>query len=421
MITFKNVRIIDPESNRDSLGSLTIDNGIIEKIDGPIKGESIDCKGACLAPGIVDIGPKICEPGERHKESFRTASAAAAAGGVTCLVTRPDTSPPIDTPEILEFFLTRASNSANVKILPMVTMSKNLSGSEMSELGFMKDLGAIAFSEGLNYFHDTKYFQKTMQYIKALDLFIIGHPQENSLSEGSVATAGAFASKLGLPSVSTVAEKIGLERDLCLASLTEVKYHADQITTEDAVETLKRYKKTNDRISAGTSIHHISLNELDIGPYRTFFKITPPLRSEKDRLAVINGLKDGTIDIIGSFHTPQDEESKRLPYETAAPGAIGLETILCSALRLTKDKIFNLPTLFKFLSLNPANLIGAPFGRIREGSPADLVVFDPDEPFLIDRFKLKSKSKNTPFDEQTMQGRVLMTYVNGEEVFRRYN
>ena len=161
MITFKNVRIIDPESNRDSLGSLTIDNGIIEKIDGPIKGESIDCKGACLAPGIVDIGPKICEPGERHKESFRTASAAAAAGGVTCLVTRPDTSPPIDTPEILEFFLTRASNSAKVKILPMVTLSKNLSGREMSELGFMKDLGAIAFSEGLNYFHDTKYFQKT--------------------------------------------------------------------------------------------------------------------------------------------------------------------------------------------------------------------------------------------------------------------
>ena len=158
MITFKNVRIIDPESNRDSLGSLTIDNGIIEKIDGPITGESIDCKGACIAPGIVDIGPKICEPGERHKESFRTASAAAAAGGVTCLVTRPDTSPPIDTPEILEFFLTRASNSAKVKILPMVTLSKNLSGREMSELGFMKDLGAIAFSEGLNYFHDTKYY-----------------------------------------------------------------------------------------------------------------------------------------------------------------------------------------------------------------------------------------------------------------------
>ena len=236
-----------------------------------------------------------------------------------------------------------------------------------------------------------------------------------------MATAGAFASKLGLPSVSTVAEKIGLERDLSLASLTKVKYHADQITTEESVETLKRYKKINDRISAGTSIHHISLNELDIGPYRTFFKITPPLRSEKDRLAVINGLKDGTIDIIGSFHTPQDEESKRLPYETAAPGAIGLETILCSSLRLTKDKIFNLPTLFKFLSLNPANLIGAPFGRIKEGRPADLVVFDPDEPFLIDRFKLKSKSKNTPFDEQTMQGRVLMTYVNGEEVFRRYN
>ena len=416
-ITFTNARIIDPDLGRDFVGSLCIEEGIITSIDGPHHGKILDCRGACLAPGIVDIGVKVCEPGERHIESFRTASSAAVAGGVTCMVTRPDTKPPIDNPEVLEFFLTRASRSAAVKILPSVSVSKDLFGKEISELGFMKDLGAIAFSEGLNYFENSKALLKAMQYIKALDKIFIGHPQENTLSKGGVATAGPFASKLGLPTISTIAEKIGLERDLALVSLTNVRYHADQITTASSIETLRRYKKENLKISAGTSIHHICLNELDIGPYRSFFKLTPPLRSEKDRVATIEGLKDGTIDIIGSFHTPQDEESKRLPYEVAAPGAIGVQTLLSSALRLFHDKIFDLPSLFRFLSLNPANLLGKPFGRIKVGSPADLVIFDPDEPFVLNRFELKSKSKNTPFDEQLLQGRVLKTFIDGKEVY----
>ena len=420
-ITFSNARIIDPDLGRDFLGSLSVEEGIITSIDGPNRGTILDCGGACLAPGIVDIGVKVCEPSQRHIESFRTASSAAVAGGVTCMVTRPDTEPPIDNPEILEFFLTRASSSSVVKILPIVSVSKGLFGKELSELGFMKDLGAVAFSEGLNYFENSKSLLKAMQYIKALDKLFIGHPQEITLSKGGVATAGAFASKLGLPIISTVAEKIGLERDLALVSLTNVRYHADQITSATSIDTLKHYKKQNSKISAGTSIHHICLNELDIGPYKSFFKLTPPLRSETDRVATIEGLKDGIIDIIGSFHTPENEESKRLPYELATSGAIGLETLLSSALRLFHDKTFDLPSLFRFLSLNPAELLGKPFGRIKVGAPADLVVFDPDEPFVVNRFKLKSKSKNTPFDKQLLQGRVLKTFIDGKQVFEGLN
>ena len=418
MITFSNARVINPETGSEAMGSVTIKNGLIVDVKDQGGGRTIDCKGACLAPGIVDIGAKICEPGERHKESFRTASAAAISGGVTCLVTRPDTSPPIDSPEMLEFFLNRASNSANVKIFPMATLSKNLEGKEMSELGFMKDLGAIAFSEGLNYFSNTRDLFKILKYIKTLDVPFIGHPQEGTLSHGAVATTSPFALKMGLPQVPSIAEKIGLERDLALISETKGQYHADQVTTGPAIETLRKYKALGLKVSAGTSIHHVSLNDLDIGPYRSFFKMTPPLRTETDRLAIIEGLKDGTIDIIGSFHTPQDEESKRLPYEIAAPGAVGLETLLCSALRLVQEKIFTLPEIFRFLSLNPANIIGKPFGRISAGAPADLIVFDPDEPFILNRFKLQSKSKNTPFDEQVMQGRVLMTFIDGKEVFK---
>jgi len=333
-LRFDNVRLIDPETGTDELGSLTLANGVIDPDAKPAR--VIDGGGKCLAPGIVDIGVKVCEPGERHKESYKSAGLAAAAGGVTTTVTRPDTQPAIDSPETLEFVQRRANEAAP-----------------------------------------------------------------------------------GLPSAPPMAERMGLDRDISLIEMTGVRYHIDQVTTARALPPLRRAKDNGLDITAGVSIHHLTLNELDVADYRTFFKVKPPLRSEDDRLAVIEAVADGTIDLISSMHTPQDEESKRLPFEEAASGAVALETLLPAAMRLVHGGHMDLPTLWRALSLAPAQRLGLPCGRLTAGAPADLVLFDPDAPHVLDRFKLHSKSKNTPFDGARMQGRVLATYVAGTEVYTR--
>ncbi|MHA3914034.1 dihydroorotase [Halovulum sp. GXIMD14793] len=415
-----NARIIDPASGTLAKGHLRIADGIITNILPPDEtptGNVIDCHGKCLAPGIIDIGVKVCEPGERHKESFRTAGMAAAAGGVTTMVTRPDTTPVMDTPEILEFHLRRAAESAPVNVLPIAALTKGRDGREMTEIGFLKDAGAVAFSDADRPVRDTKVLSRAMTYAAGLGALIVAHPQEPGLSAGACITSGVFASKLGLPGVSPLAERMGLERDLALVEATGCRYHADQITCAAGLEPLRRAKAAGLPVTAGTSIHHLTLNEFDIGDYRTFFKVKPPLRGEEDRLAVVQALADGEIDLISSMHTPQDEESKRLPFEGAASGAVALETLLPAALRLVHAGQIDLPGLFRALSLNPAKLLGLPSGRIEVGAPADLILFDPDAPFVLNRADLHSKSKNTPFDLQRMQGKVLKTCVGGIEVF----
>lgn len=415
--TLINAHIINPHSDSEGPGSLTVEDGKIASLDGKSKGREIDCFGKCLAPGIVDLGVKVCEPGERHKESFRSAGASAIAGGITTIVTRPDTAPTIDTPEILEFFLRRAKDATRVKIVPMAALSKNLEGTEITEMNLLLDVGAIAFTNGFNSMDSNKNFLLALQYAKDLGALIIGHPQDFSLSKNSSATSGLFASKQGIPSVSPIAEKLGIDRDLTLVRATNTKYHADQITTEDSLQSIKLAKLAGLRITAGTSIHHLTLNELDIANYRTFFKICPPLRSEEDRLSIIQGVVDGNIDTISSFHTPQDEESKRLPFEVAASGAVGLETLLPAALQLVHNNFLTLPKLFKALSLNPSLITGIPSGTLAIGANADMVLFDKDAPFIMDRFKLLSKSKNTPFDERRMQGKVIKTFIDGISVY----
>lgn len=409
--------LVDPEDNYQGLGSITIENGLISSINGTSIGKEVNCKKALLAPGIIDIGVKICEPGDRHKESFKSASSAAAAGGVTTMVTRPDTNPAIDTPEILEYFMTRAQQVSSVKILPMAALTKNLKGQEITEIAFLRDKGAIAFTNGLKQISDTKVFLNALKYVSDLDTLLVVHPQDSFLSEGASATSGAFATLQGLPSVSTIAEKLAIDRDITLVENTGVKYHADQITSRAGLGTIRSAKKRGLKVTAGTSIHHIILNEYDISNYRTFFKFCPPLRSEADRLAIIDGLIDEDLDTISSFHSPQDEESKRLPYEIAAAGAVGLETLLPASLKLFHDGQLSLPKIFKFLSLNPAKILGIDGGRLKKNQPADLILFDKDMPFIMDRFKLLSKSQNTPFDEMTMQGKVLVTMVNGKTVY----
>ncbi|MFN3845405.1 MAG: dihydroorotase [Paracoccaceae bacterium] len=416
----ENARIIDPEADTVTLGNVILDGGQIAAIgaaSAPKRARIIDCNGACLAPGIVDWGVKIGEPGERHKESFRSIGLAAAAGGVTTLIARPDTTPAIDTPEVLEFVTRRARDASPVRISHMAALTKGRNGREMTEIGFLLDAGAIAFTDATHVTTDTKVLSRAFSYARSLGALVIGHPQEPGLSVGAAATSGKFASLRGIPAVHPMAERIGLDRDIGLIEMTGVRYHADQITTARSLPALERAKRNGFDVTAGVSIHHLTLNEFDLGDYRTFFKLTPPLRSEDDRLAMIDAVASGLIDVIGSFHTPADEESKRLPFEDAASGAVGVETLLPAAMRLLHAGQLTLPQLFRAMALNPARRLGLPQGRMAEGAPGDLVLFDPDTPFVLDRFALKSKSKNTPFDGARMEGKVLATFVAGHQVY----
>jgi dihydroorotase len=421
-LSFINARLIDPEAGTVSTGGLRIKDGrIAERLDAAEMptGTVVDCDLKFLAPGIVDLGVKVCEPGERHKESYRSAGLAAAAGGVTTIVTRPDTTPAIDSPETLEFVTRRANEATPVNVLPMAALTKGREGREMTEIGFLMDAGAVAFTDCDRVVSDTKVFSRALTYARSLGALVVAHPQDPGLSHGAAATSGKFASLRGLPSVSPMAERMGLDRDIALIEMTGARYHADQITCARALPALERAKNNGLDVTAGTSIHHLTLNALDVADYRTFFKLKPPLRDEQDRLAVAEAVKSGLIDIISSMHTPQDEESKRLPFEEAASGAVALETLLPAAMQLYHAGLVDLPVLWRAMSFNPARRLGLDSGRLSAGAPADLVLFDPDAPFLMDRSKLLSKSRNTPFDGARMQGKVLATYVAGSKVYER--
>ena len=410
-----NAKVIDPVTETISDGEVMFEDGII--IPKETADETIDCQGQYVSPGLIDLGVKVGEPGERHKESYKSAGASAAAGGVTTIVTRPDTIPAIDTPEVLEFIRRRAQEVCPVNVFHMVALTKERAGREMTEIGFLKDAGAIAFTDFNNVVKNSKILSRALSYAKSLDALVIGHPQDPDLSEESSATSGKFASLRGLPSVTPLAERMALDRDMALVELTGVQYHFDQITTARSIPALEMAKRNGHKVTAGTSIHHLTLNELDVADYRSFFKLNPPLRSENDRMAIIDAVNSGVIDIVSSFHTPQDEESKRLPFETAAAGAVGLETLLPASLQLFHSQSVSLGKLIRTMTLNPAILLNLPSGRITPGAPADLIIFDADIPFILDRETLKSKSKNTPYDGQKLQGKVRRTIVSGKTIF----
>jgi len=421
-----NAILIDPLAGTQTHGGMLIKGGKIAKVFAGdqkpsvaemAKADLVDCAGKYLAPGIVDIGVKVCEPGERHKESFRTAGMAAAAGGVTTMVTRPDTQPAIDSPETLEFATRRANQASPVRMRPMAALTRNREGREMVEIGFLRDAGAVAFTDCDHVVQNPKIFSRCLTYAKSLGALVIAHPQDPALSSGAAVTSGKFATLRGLPSVSPMAERMGLERDLALVEMSGAKYHADNLSTAATLPALERAKAAGLDVTAGVNIHHLTLNEFDVGDYRTFFKIKPPLRAEDDRQAMVDAVASGLIDVISSMHTPQDEESKRLPYEEAASGAVALETLLPAAMRLFHAGDLTLVQLFRAMSLNPARRFGLNAGTLTKGAPADLVLFDPHAPFVMDRFKLQSKSKNTPFDGHRMQGRVIATYVGGTKVW----
>lgn len=436
-----NARLIDPETGYDGPGAVTIqgkkiksvhqgalpedlqnawDRAQARKQDAPVPGGSsgfFDCAGLPLAPGIIDMRVFVGEPGARHRESFRSAGEAAAAGGVTTIVAQPDTQPPMDDPAVISFATSRARQVSKVNVLTMGALTNGLAGTEMTEQRFLMDAGAVALTDADNAIADTKIMRAVMTYARGTGALIVHHIQDPALSRGTCATSGEFASRRGLPSVPAVAERIMLERDLALVESTGARYHADQVTTEAALAPLRRAKAAGLPVTAGVSVHHLTLNEFDVADYRTFFKLTPPLRAETDRVAVVEALAEDLIDVIVSGHLPQDEETKRLPFEEAATGAVGLETLLPASLRLVHDGPLDLVSLFRKLSLNPARILGLPAGRLAADAPADLVLFDPDAPFVLDRETLRSRSKNTPFDRARMQGKVRATWVGGERAF----
>jgi len=421
-IIFTNARLIDPGTGYDGPGGLRVAGGVIEDVvrggaEAADGADVVDCGGHVLAPGIVDMRVFVGEPGARHRESFRSAGEAAAAGGVTSFVAQPETDPPLDDPALVQFVLARAREAAHVRVHTMAALTRGLGGADMTEQQFLLDAGAVALTDGDHAVADAKVMRACMAYSRATGALIVHHPQEPSLSRGACATSGEFASRLGLTSVPAIAERMMLERDLTLAESTGARYHADMISTEAALSPLARAKEAGLSVTAGVSIHHLTLNEFDIADYRSFFKLAPPLRAEADREAVAEAMAGGLIDVIVSSHLPQDEEAKRLPFEEAAVGAVGLETFLPACLRLVHDGRLSLTRLFECAALTPAKILGLPGGRLEKGAPADLVLFDPDAPFVLDRWQLRARSKNTPFDRQRMQGRVLGTWVGGHRVF----
>jgi dihydroorotase len=379
--------------------------------------EIIDCRGRLVAPGLVDMRAFVGEPGAEHRETLASASQAAAAGGVTTIVCQPNTTPVIDDPAIVDFLLRRARDTAIVHVQPMAALTKGLGGEEMAEIGLLKAAGAVAFSDGIKSVTNASVMRRVLTYARDFEALVVHHTEDPDLVGEGVMNEGEFASRLGLMGIPKAAETIMLERDVRLVELTATRYHAASITCAESLDVLRRAKEAGLVISASASINHLTLNEIDIGSYRTFFKVTPPLRAETDRAALIAALACGLVDVVMSDHNPQDVEVKRLPFAEAAPGAIGLETMLCAGLRLVHSGDVTLSTLIKAMSTRPAELLGLPGGTLKPGSPADLIVVDLDAPWVLDPETLKSKCKNTPFDEARLQGRVVRTIVAGRTAY----
>jgi dihydroorotase len=416
-------RLIDPGTGLDETGGVLIEDGKILELGPSVTAGSIgdaqviDCGGHVLAPGLIDMLVFSGEPGHEHRETLSTTSRAAAAGGVTTIICMPNTEPVIDDVALVDFIMRRARDTARIKVHPMAAMTKGLKSEEMAEIGLLRDAGAIAFTNGKTSLADAKMMRNVLAYAKDFGALIIHHLEEPTLAQNGVMNEGEVATRLGLPGIPREAETIMLERDLRLAELTGGRYHPGQISCRASLDIIRAAKGRGLPITCGVSINHLTLNENDIGPYRTFFKMRPPLRSEDDRAAMVEGIASGDIDVIVSAHDPQAADGKCRPFAEAADGAIGVETLLSAALRLYHDGSVDLSTLLRALTANPARLLGLPSGRLAKGAPADLVLIDLDTPFVVNPELLRTRSKNTPFDEARLQGRALMTLVAGRAVY----
>ncbi|EJW12058.1 Dihydroorotase [Rhodovulum sp. PH10] len=423
-ILLTNARVIDPSRDLDLPADVLLADGSVREIKRGIGAggvpegtEVIDCTGKVVAPGLIDMRAFIGEPGAEHRETFASASHAAAAGGVTTIICQPDTHPPIDEPATVDFVLRRARDTAIVRVHPMAALTKRLEGKEMTEIGLLKAAGAVAFTDGAKSVTNANLMRRALTYARDFDALIVHHTEDPDLVADGVMNEGEFAARLGLLGIPTTAETIMLARDVRLVELAQSRYHAASLTCAESLTVLARAKEAGLAVTASASINHLTLNEMDVGWYRTFCKVSPPLRGEDDRKALVEALRTGLIDVVMSDHDPQDVETKRLPFSEAEPGAIGIETMLVAGLRLVHSGDVPLTTLLKAMSTRPAELLGLPGGTLKPGAPADVIVLDLDAPWVLDREDLKSKSKNSPFDEARLTGRVVRTIVGGRTAF----
>lgn len=420
-ILIKNATLIDPAKDKISQGAILFTEKILEVgavTSAPDGAEIIDADGAHVSPGLIDMRVVIGEPGAEHKETFKSAGRAAAAGGVTTMVMMPNTTPVIDDQSLVDFVLRRApERTGGVHILPAAALTKGLNGVLMTEIGLLAEAGAVMFSNGDAPIADSRMLRRALSYATAFNVLVAHRPEDTYLAEGGVMHEGELAARLGLPGIPAAAEAIMAERDLMLAELTGGRILLDMLSAAQTLPALKRAKQRGAKAAASVNVHHLVLNEHDVANYRTFAKLSPPLRSEDDRAALVEAVKDGLIDVIVSGHDPRQAEDKRLPFEEAAFGAVGLETLLAGALTLHHKGDVALNTLLRAMTVKPAELLNLPQGRLVKGAPADVIVIDIGAPFRLDSDKLKSKSNNSPFDEKTLQGKVLRTFVGGRNVY----
>ncbi|MGH6838531.1 MAG: dihydroorotase [Methylocella sp.] len=419
-----NARLIDPAKLSETMGGVLVADGLIRDFGPtvapanlPAHAQIIDCGGDCVAPGLIDMWAFIGEPGAEHRETIATATMAAAAGGITTILARPDTNPPVDDAAVVDFLLRRARDTGRVRVLPLAALTAGLNGAEIAEIGLLQLAGAVAFSDGARAVRNARVMRRVMQYARDFDALVVHLAEDPDLAAEGVMNEGEFASRLGLAGIPREAEAIMLDRDIRLVNLTGARYHAALVTTALSLDIIAKAKADGLAVTCATSINHLTLNENDIGDYRTFLKLAPPLRHEDERRALVAALEAGLIDAVVSDHNPQDVETKRLPFTEAEEGAIGLETMLAAGLRLVHSGEIPLPRLIAAMTIRPAEILGLPQGRIKIGAPADVIRFDPDEPFVVDPAKLHSRCKNTPFDEARMEGKVKLTLVAGEAVY----
>jgi dihydroorotase len=419
-----NARLLDPESGLDAPGALLTEGALIADLgpglfaDGVPEGvETVDCAGHCLAPGLVDMHVHLREPGHEHKETIRTGGLSALAGGVTSVCSMPNTDPVIDNVGLIEFVKRRAREAKGVKVFPFAAVTKGLGGEQLTEFGMLAEAGAVAFTDDGLPVADSQVMRRALSYAKTFDLLISQHAEDLSLSGCGCMAEGEVATRLGLDGIPEISETVVVERDIRLVEITGGRYHVAHISTADAVDCVRKAKARGLKVTCEAAPHHFALTDVDVGDYRTFAKMAPPLRSEANRAAIVEGLKDGTIDAIATDHAPHDQESKRLPMAHAANGIVGLETMLPLSLELYHRGHLTLLELLRRITLNPAQLLKLPVGRLAKGAPADLVLFDPDIPWVVDTSKFCSMSKNSPFDGRPVQGRALRTVVDGRTLF----
>ena len=421
-----NARIIDPSQNMDEKGSVIIDaNGKIKSIGKNVKqkdassnAEIIDIKNNILIPGIIDMKAFVGEPGYEYKENFRTLTQAALAGGVTSIVTMPNTKPLIDNVSMVDFIIRRGRDKSSINLYPCATLTRELSGTQMSEFGLLSAKGIIGFSDVTKTIQNTETMAKIMDYASDLGVLIMQHAEDFDLSKNGCINEGEVSTRLGLGGISYIAEKIIIERDLTLLDEFPCRYHINQISSKQSLGVIEQNKQKGKKFSVGVSINNLSLNENDIGDFKTFLKLSPPLRLEEDRIALVEGIKRGLIDVIVSDHRPEDEESKRLPFAQAAVGSIGIETLLPLALELYHNESLTLNKIIETLTCNPAKILKIKKGTLKVGSDADICVFDLNTPWVVKAENLKSKSKNTAIEDRKLQGKVMMTFLNGNLAYK---